>query len=97
MKVAVLAGGRSSEHQVSRDSAASVAEGLRAAGHEVLWVDLELDGTWRRNGSEIELSGQSVTLGERLELAPRRGFDVDARLAALLLADVLDLTWIEHA
>ena len=35
MRVAVLAGGRSSEHDVSLGSAASVREGVAAAGHEV--------------------------------------------------------------
>ena len=41
MRVAVLAGGRSSEHEVSLDSAASVREGVAAAGHEVLAVTIE--------------------------------------------------------
>ena len=36
MRVAVLRGGRSSEHPVSLRSGAAVAEGLRAAGHETL-------------------------------------------------------------
>ena len=36
MRVAVLGGGRSSEHEVSLASAASVREGLRAGGHEVV-------------------------------------------------------------
>jgi D-alanine-D-alanine ligase len=33
MNVAVLAGGRSSEHEVSLSSAASVRDGLLAGGH----------------------------------------------------------------
>ena len=36
MKVAVLCGGRSTEHDVSLRSGASVARGLRAAGHEAV-------------------------------------------------------------
>ena len=36
MRVAVLSGGRSSEHEVSLESGASVAAGLREAGHEVI-------------------------------------------------------------
>jgi D-alanine-D-alanine ligase len=47
MRVAIPAGGRSSEHEVSLQSAASVTEGVRAAGHEVLPVRLERDGSWR--------------------------------------------------
>jgi D-alanine-D-alanine ligase len=55
MRVAVLAGGRSSEHEVSLSSAASVADGLREAGHDVLWVDLRRDGTWVHEGEEVVL------------------------------------------
>jgi D-alanine-D-alanine ligase len=48
MKVAVLAGGRSSEHDVSLASGAAVREGLEAAGHEVLAIEIDRDGAWRR-------------------------------------------------
>jgi D-alanine-D-alanine ligase len=47
VRVAVLSGGRSSEHEVSLSSAAAVTEGVRTAGHDVLPVRLERDGTWR--------------------------------------------------
>lgn len=46
MRVVVLAGGRSSEHEVSLASGAAVAAGLREAGHEVLDVRVERDGSW---------------------------------------------------
>jgi D-alanine-D-alanine ligase len=46
MRVAVLAGGRSSEHEVSLESAAAVRAGLAEAGHEVVDVLLARDGTW---------------------------------------------------
>jgi D-alanine-D-alanine ligase len=55
MRVAVLAGGRSSEHEVSLDSAASVRDGLTEAGHDVVWVDLQRDGTWWHDGEELAL------------------------------------------
>jgi D-alanine-D-alanine ligase len=55
MRVAVLSGGRSSEHQISLESGASVAEGLRAAGHEVVPILLERDGRWTCEGEEVEL------------------------------------------
>jgi D-alanine-D-alanine ligase len=51
MRVAVLSGGRSSEHEVSLDSGASVAEGLREAGHDVTVVLIERDGRWCVDGS----------------------------------------------
>jgi D-alanine-D-alanine ligase len=56
MRVAVLSGGRSSEHEVSLRSGASVADGLAEAGHEVLPVLIERDGRWLRDGAELELS-----------------------------------------
>jgi D-alanine-D-alanine ligase len=55
MRIVVLSGGRSSEHEVSLRSGASVAGGLAAAGHEVVPVRIERDGRWMRNGSEIDL------------------------------------------
>jgi D-alanine-D-alanine ligase len=55
VRVAVLGGGRSSEHEVSLTSARTVAQGLRDAGHEVLPVLLERDGTWRYDGEELAL------------------------------------------
>ncbi|HWE08609.1 MAG TPA: D-alanine--D-alanine ligase family protein [Solirubrobacteraceae bacterium] len=59
--MAVLAGGRSSEHEVSLASGASVAGGLRAAGHGVMEIEIGRDGVWRRDGQPIP-----VRLGERL-------------------------------
>lgn len=55
MRVAVLSGGRSSEHEVSLRSGAAVADGLRAAGHEVEAVRIERDGRWLADGAEVEL------------------------------------------
>jgi D-alanine-D-alanine ligase len=55
MKVAVLSGGRSSEHEVSLASGASVAEGLREAGHEVVAITIERDGRWSLDGQPVEL------------------------------------------
>jgi D-alanine-D-alanine ligase len=60
-RVAVLAGGRSSEHEVSLASGASVAEGLRDAGHEVTEIEIGRDGVWRRDGAPV-----TIAVGERL-------------------------------
>ena len=51
----MISGGRSSEHEVSLNSGASVAEGLEAAGHEVVRILIERDGRWLHEGSEVEL------------------------------------------
>jgi D-alanine-D-alanine ligase len=61
-RVAVLGGGRSSEHEVSLASSASVAEGLRSGGFEVVSVTIGRAGIWR---------GES---GDELPLAAGRGF-----------------------
>ena len=55
MKVAVLSGGRSSEHDVSLRSGASVAQGLSDAGHEPLAVLIDRDGRWTLHGEEVEV------------------------------------------
>ena len=55
MKVAVLAGGRSSEHDVSLRSGAAVARGLREAGHEAVEVTIGRDGGWSAAGGTVEL------------------------------------------
>jgi D-alanine-D-alanine ligase len=56
MRVVVLSGGRSSEHEVSVRSGASVANGLAEAGHEVVPVRIERDGRWVKENSEIDIA-----------------------------------------
>jgi D-alanine-D-alanine ligase len=56
MEVAVLSGGRSSEHDVSLRSGASVAAGLGEAGHDVTAVLIERDGRWSCDGEEVLLA-----------------------------------------
>ncbi len=63
MRIAVLRGGRSSEHPVSLRSGAAVAEGLRAAGHETVDVVIERDGRWLCEGAEVELRPAGGLLG----------------------------------
>ncbi|MBV8221366.1 MAG: hypothetical protein JO325_23105, partial [Solirubrobacterales bacterium] len=53
VRVAVLGGGRSSEHEVSLASAASVRAGLEVAGHVPIAIEVGRDGVWRRDGSTI--------------------------------------------
>ena len=55
-RVTVLGGGRSSEHEVSVRSAASVAGGLRQAGHTVTEIEIGRDGVWRRAGEPVLLT-----------------------------------------
>ena len=60
-RILVLGGGRSSEHDVSLASSASVAAGLREAGFEVRSVVIGRDGVWRDQA------------GDELALTPGRG------------------------
>jgi D-alanine-D-alanine ligase len=55
LRVAVLAGGRSSEHEVSLASAASVHAGLKRAGHLPVLIEIGHDGVWREDGRELTL------------------------------------------
>ena len=63
MKVAVLGGGTSSEHEVSVRSAASVAAGLRDAGHETVEVTIGRDGRWRAGGEDVSFMPAGGLLG----------------------------------
>jgi D-alanine-D-alanine ligase len=55
VRVAVLSGGRSSEHEVSLRSGEAVARGLEDAGHEPLPVKVARDGSWSFHGAPVEL------------------------------------------
>jgi len=63
MRVAVILGGRSSEREVSLQSGASVAAGLRQAGHEVVEVLIDRDGRWTVDGAEVEVRPAGGLLG----------------------------------
>ncbi|MGI8572391.1 MAG: D-alanine--D-alanine ligase family protein [Solirubrobacteraceae bacterium] len=55
LRVAVLGGGRSSEHNVSLASAASVRDGLARVGHAPIAIEVARDGVWRRDGEPLAL------------------------------------------
>lgn len=55
MKVAVLSGGRSSEHEISLSSGKAVVAGLREAGHEVVTVLIEKGGRWLCDGDRVAI------------------------------------------
>ena len=63
MRTAVLAGGRSSEHDVSLESANAVRAGLAEAGHDVVDVLLERDGSWLCGGEPVTLTAGGGLLG----------------------------------
>ncbi len=93
MIVAVLSGGRSSEHEVSLASGASVAAGLRAAGHAVLEVTLERDGPWVCDGEEQALAPGRGLLGADVAFPVLHGpFGEDGTVQGLL--ELLDVPYV---
>ena len=63
LTVAVLSGGRSSEHDVSLASGAAIREGLLAAGHEVTSIEIARDGTWRAGEESVSVRPGGGLLG----------------------------------
>jgi D-alanine-D-alanine ligase len=55
-RIVVLGGGRSSEHDVSLASAASVRAGLERGGHEVVAVSISRSGAWSCDGEPVVLT-----------------------------------------
>ncbi|HVP01748.1 MAG TPA: D-alanine--D-alanine ligase family protein [Solirubrobacteraceae bacterium] len=93
MRVAVLAGGRSSEHEVSLRSGAAVMEGLLRAGHEVVWVELDRDGVWRHDGAEVALHPGRGLLGADAAFPVLHGpFGEDGTVQGLL--ELLDVPYV---
>jgi D-alanine-D-alanine ligase len=85
MKVAVISGGRSSEREVSLRSGASVAGGLRAAGHEVIEVLIEGDGRWLAGGEEVSMRPAGGLLGCEVAVPVLHGpFGEDGSVQGLL-------------
>jgi D-alanine-D-alanine ligase len=63
VRVAVLGGGRSSEHDVSLESAKAVTAGLREGGHDVVGVTIGRGGRWSHDGSAVALEPGGGLLG----------------------------------
>jgi D-alanine-D-alanine ligase len=93
VKVAVLAGGRSSEHDVSLNSAAAVREGVAAAGHDVLAVTIERGGAWAYEGEALSLTPGGGLLGVDVVFPVLHGpFGEDGTLQGLL--ELLDVPYV---
>jgi D-alanine-D-alanine ligase len=93
MIVAVLSGGRSSEHEVSIASGVAVRAGLEAAGHEVRAVELDRDGTWRSDGAELALQPGRGLLGADVAFPVLHGpFGEDGTVQGLL--ELLDVPYV---
>jgi D-alanine-D-alanine ligase len=85
VRVAVLSGGRSSEHDVSLRSGAAVARGLREAGHEAVEVTIGRDGGWSNAGASVELVPGGGLLGADAVFPALHGpFGEDGSIQGLL-------------
>ncbi len=93
MRVVVLSGGRSSEHEVSRRSGAAVAAGLRAAGHEPVEVTIGREGEWRQDGAAVTLAPAAGLLGAAAAFPALHGpFGEDGSVQGLL--EWLDIPYV---
>jgi D-alanine-D-alanine ligase len=93
LRVAVLAGGRSAEHDVSLSSGRAVREGLQEAGHEVLWVQIERDGAWCHQGRRLSVCPGDGLLGVDVVFAALHGpFGEDGSVQGLL--ELLDVAYV---
>jgi D-alanine-D-alanine ligase len=93
VRVAVLAGGRSSEHDVSLASAESVRAGLAAGGHEPVDVRIDRDGRWTCDGEPLMLEPAAGLLGAHAVFPALHGpFGEDGTVQGLL--EVLDVPYV---
>jgi D-alanine-D-alanine ligase len=93
LRVAVLGGGRSSEHEVSLASAASIRSGLSAAGHTPVEIDVGRDGVWRRDGAVMALEpGRGITGVDVVFPALHGPFGEDGTVQGLL--ECLDVPYV---
>jgi D-alanine-D-alanine ligase len=93
LTVALLGGGRSSEHEVSLASARAVGEGLAQAGHEVGWVEIGRDGAWRRDGEKLSLCPGEGLFGADVAFPALHGpFGEDGTVQGVL--EALDVPYV---
>jgi D-alanine-D-alanine ligase len=93
LTVAVLAGGRSSEHDVSLSSGAAVRDALSAGGHEVVLVQIDRDGTWRRDDEPLSVRPGDGFLGVDVVFPALHGpFGEDGTVQGFL--ETLDVAYV---
>jgi len=91
--VAVLGGGRSSEHEVSLASAESVRAGLAEGGHEPIDVRIARDGRWTLGDEPVRLEPSAGLLGAEVVFPVLHGpFGEDGTVQGLL--ELLDVPYV---
>jgi D-alanine-D-alanine ligase len=93
MRVAVLCGGRSSEHEVSLRSGEAVANGLEQAEHEAVKVTIARDGAWNWEDGPVALAPGTGLLGADVAFPALHGpFGEDGCIQGLL--EWLDVPYV---
>jgi D-alanine-D-alanine ligase len=93
VRVAVLAGGRSSEHEISLASGAAVREGLKRAGHEPVAVEISREGRWTSNGQPVALEPAGGLVGADVAFPVLHGpYGEDGTVQGAL--EVLDVPYV---
>jgi D-alanine-D-alanine ligase len=89
----VLAGGRSSEHEISLASAAAIRDGLAEAGHEPVPVEIDTDGRWTTDGKPVAIEPSGGVLGADVVFPALHGpFGEDGMVQGLL--ELLDVPYV---
>jgi D-alanine-D-alanine ligase len=83
LRVAVLAGGRSSEHAISLASARSVVAALDPSRYEVSTIEIGRDGRWALEGAAQEAIGGSSSVPVPTAAAPAALGEIDVVLPIL--------------
>jgi len=93
LRVAVLAGSRSSEHDVSLESASGIRGGLAEAGHEALEVLIGRDGRWSHKGQPVTVEPGGGLLGADVVFPALHGrYGEDGTVQGLL--EVADVAYV---
>ena len=89
----MLAGGRSSEHEISLASGAAVRDGLERAGHEPVWVEISREGRWSCDGRPVELQPAGGLVGADAAFPVLHGpYGEDGTVQGLL--EALDVPYV---
>ena len=72
MKILLLSGGKSAEHKISEVSAMFVRKVLEESGHEVIQVQISIDGDWSVEGIPLDIS-----TGHSIWKLLRKGSEID--------------------
>jgi D-alanine-D-alanine ligase len=93
VRVAVLAGGRSSEHEISLASGAAVRDGLERAGHEPVAVEISREGRWTSDGRPLGLEPAGGLVGADVAFPVLHGpYGEDGTVQGAL--EVLDVPYV---